>query len=108
MDCCHPTTGCYSHANSIWNLHDMSEPCPFCTSTRFKVVEVDLRVWMVECMDCHATGPLCQSAESAKVRWNRRGRNTERYAEIGHERLANKTLETQAATLGECGEALNC
>lgn len=75
----------------------MFEPCPFCASTRFKVVEVDQCAWMVECMDCHATGPLCQSAESAKVRWNRRGRSTERHAEIGHGRWAYKTPEILVA-----------
>ncbi len=33
------------------------ESCPFCGSQHVESSEVDINGWMVECMDCHATGP---------------------------------------------------
>lgn len=64
---------------------DMLEPCPFCASARVEVEEVDADAWMVECLHCHATGPVGKSATHAEDRWNDRqlypgtGREVRRY-----------------------------
>ena len=50
----------------------MPEPCPFCAGARVEVVEVDAGAWMVECMECHATGPVGKSTAAAEDRWNSR------------------------------------
>ncbi len=34
------------------------ESCPFCGSQHVESSEVDINGWMVECMDCHVTGPI--------------------------------------------------
>jgi hypothetical protein len=34
------------------------DACPFCGSARSALQEIDLGGWMVECLDCHATGPV--------------------------------------------------
>lgn len=50
----------------------MFEPCPFCAGARAEVVEVDVGAWMVECMECHTTGPIGKSTAAAEERWNDR------------------------------------
>lgn len=63
----------------------MLEPCPFCAGARAEVVEVDVGAWMIECRDCHATGPVSESMTKAEERWNDRefypgtGREVTRY-----------------------------
>jgi len=63
----------------------MFEPCPFCASTRTELEEVDTGAWMVECLDCHATGPIGRSEVAAVGNWNKRelypgtGRETKFY-----------------------------
>ena len=63
----------------------MLEPCPFCAGDRVELVEVDVGAWMVECMECHATGPIGKSMTQAEQQWNDRqlypgtGREGRRY-----------------------------
>ncbi len=60
---------------------DMLESCPFCASARVEVEEVDAGAWMVECLSCHATGPIGKSMTEADNRWNDR----KLYPGTGHE-----------------------
>lgn len=46
------------------------DSCPFCGSARSALQEIDLGGWMVECLDCHATGPVKTSAMAAEQAWN--------------------------------------
>ena len=48
------------------------ESCPFCGSQHVESSEVDINGWMVECMDCHATGPIDRTEAIAVTAWNRR------------------------------------
>lgn len=52
------------------------ESCPFCGSQHAKSSEVDINGWMVECMDCHATGPMGRTEALSVTAWNRRHRQT--------------------------------
>lgn len=48
------------------------DPCPFCASEETAAQEIDRDRWMVECLRCHATGPIGNSATAAKQTWNHR------------------------------------
>lgn len=48
------------------------DACPFCGSQRSKSYEVDINGWMVECTDCHATGPVCKTENLSAAAWNKR------------------------------------
>lgn len=50
----------------------MLEPCPYCASTNLESEEVDNDAWMIECLECHATGPIAISDVSAAQKWNQR------------------------------------
>jgi len=50
------------------------EICPFCGSGQVECREVDVEAWTVECMDCHATGPIARSEPLSVTAWNRRHR----------------------------------
>jgi Lar family restriction alleviation protein len=52
------------------------ESCPFCGSQHVESNEVDINGWMVECMDCHATGPIGRTEALSVAEWNRRHRQT--------------------------------
>ena len=47
------------------------ETCPFCKSQHVRSCEVDINEWMVECMDCHATGPFGRTETLSVTAWNR-------------------------------------
>lgn len=46
------------------------DACPFYGSARSALQEIDLGGWMVECVDCHSTGPVKDSATAAVQAWN--------------------------------------
>ncbi len=48
------------------------ESCPFCGSPHVEPREVDINGWMVECMDCHVTGPIGRTEALSVTAWNRR------------------------------------
>ena len=48
------------------------ESCPFCGSQHVESSEVDINGWMVECMDCHVTGPIGRTEALSVAAWNRR------------------------------------
>ena len=48
------------------------ESCPFCGSQHVESSEVDINGWMVECMDCHVTGPIGRTEALSVTAWNRR------------------------------------
>jgi Lar family restriction alleviation protein len=48
------------------------ESCPFCGSQHVESSEVDINGWMVECMDCHATGPIGRTEALSVTAWNKR------------------------------------
>jgi Lar family restriction alleviation protein len=48
------------------------ESCPFCGSQHVESSEVDINGWMVECMDCHATGPIGRTKALSVTAWCRR------------------------------------
>ena len=48
------------------------ESCPFCGSQHVESSEVDINGWMVECMDCHVTGPIGRTESLSVAAWNRR------------------------------------
>jgi len=52
------------------------QACPFCGGSHVQSVQVDVAGWMVECFDCHTTGPLMDSVTSAVTAWNTRGATT--------------------------------
>lgn len=50
------------------------ETCPFCGSGQLECLEINVEAWMVECIDCHATGPIARSETLSVTGWNRRHR----------------------------------
>ena len=48
------------------------ESCPFCGSQHVESSEVAINGWMVECMDCHVTGPIGRTEALSVAAWNRR------------------------------------
>jgi Lar family restriction alleviation protein len=46
------------------------DACPFCGSARSALQEIELGSWMVECLDCHATGPVKAATTAAEQAWN--------------------------------------
>lgn len=50
----------------------MLGPCPFCTSEKTQMDEVDENQWSVSCRVCGATGPISKNALLAEMQWNYR------------------------------------
>ncbi len=50
----------------------VAKSCPFCGNQHVETSEIDINEWMVECMDCHATGPIGRTADLSVTAWNRR------------------------------------
>jgi len=56
-----------AETTTLTSSHDA---CPFCGSARTALQEIELGSWMVECLDCHSTGPVKTSAVAAEQSWN--------------------------------------
>lgn len=48
------------------------ECCPFCANEQVATMEIDTDSWMVECLACHATGPVLPTENAARLHWNQR------------------------------------
>jgi len=60
----HNTSGRYS----VLQL----ESCLFCGKEQVATIEIDNDSWMVECLACHATGPVLPTENVACLQWNQR------------------------------------
>lgn len=48
-------------------------PCPFCGSKTLTLVQLDQHEWVIECLDCSATGPIMENKNDAWEGWGNRG-----------------------------------
>lgn len=48
---------------------DLNDECPFCGAKDVVLIELDREAWSIECRNCHATGPIKQTAELANFSW---------------------------------------
>jgi Lar family restriction alleviation protein len=58
--------------NDLYASYRVLQPCPFCGSRNLKATEIDVAGWMIECLDCHSTGPIASSEELTVSLWNLR------------------------------------
>lgn len=48
------------------------KPCPFCNSNDAFLSRADNFTFVIQCLDCGATGPYTTNKEDAITEWNRR------------------------------------
>ena len=52
-------------------MSEKLKPCPWCNSDQISIDE-DFGPFGAQCDECHASGPICDTPETAAAEWNRR------------------------------------
>ena len=52
--------------------HYKLKPCPFCGSKHIDITNFGEVMWFIQCDDCNATFPECDTKKEAIEAWNRR------------------------------------
>ena len=58
--------------NDLDGRYRILQPCPFCGSSNLQASEIDIAGWLIECLQCHTTGPIAKSEALTAVLWNQR------------------------------------